>query len=415
MPLNVKWIFFDLGSTLIDETAADTRRIKEMISGTGVTEEAYREKRLEMIREGRNGDMAAIEHFALTKTPWHSEDEALYPDAAATLAELKRRGYKLGVIANQNYGTEQRLKSWNLLQFFEVIAASAELGMAKPAPAIFEWALKQADCSPQDAVMVGDRMDNDIAPANRLGIHTIHLKRGLGAYYEPQSDDEIPEYSIAMLSELFDLLQKFPYQTAEVGGVKVRYQYGAVMINLQTPRLILRDYTEKDFEAYSRLKMDAETMYYLQDIQLHSVEEARRDFAEVLSDMKSPERQFYFFHMELKDTHEQVGSIGYTVEANTPVGKLVHLGYFTYPRHWGNGYTSEALKKVLEYAFTQDNVYRITTGCLAENKGSERVMQKNGLIKEAEHIDYEWHDGKMKTRLEYRLLKHEWQKLQKAL
>ena len=79
--------------------------------------------------------------------------------------------------------------------------------------------------------------------------------------------------------------------------------------------IILRDYTEKDFEAYSRLKMDAETMYYLQDIQLYSVEEARRDFAEVLSDMKSPERKFYFCHMELKDTHEQVGSIGYTVEA----------------------------------------------------------------------------------------------------
>ena len=66
--------------------------------------------------------------------------------------------------------------------------------------------------------------------------------------------------------------------------------------------------------------MDAETMYYLQDIQLHSVEEARRDFAEVLSDMKSPERKFYFCHMELNDTHEQVGSIGYTVGADTPVG-----------------------------------------------------------------------------------------------
>ena len=73
------------------------------------------------------------------------------------------------------------------------------------------------------------------------------------------------------------------------------------------------------------------------------------------------------------------------------------------------------MKKVLEYAFTQDNVYRVTTGCLAENKGSERVMQKNGLIKEAEHIDYEWHDGKMKTRLEYRLSKHEWEQLQKTL
>ena len=73
------------------------------------------------------------------------------------------------------------------------------------------------------------------------------------------------------------------------------------------------------------------------------------------------------------------------------------------------------MKKVLEYAFTQDNVYRVTTGCLAENKGSERVMQTNGLIKEAEHIDCEWHDGKMKTRLEYRLLKHEWEQLQKTL
>ncbi len=36
-------------------------------------------------------------------------------------------------------------------------------------------------------------------------------------------------------------------------------------------------------------------------------------------------------------------------------------------------------------------------------------MQKNGLIKEAEHIDYEWHDGCIKTRLEYRLLKREWE------
>lgn len=43
-----------------------------------------------------------------------------------------------------------------------------------------------------------------------------------------------------------------------------------------------------------------------------------------------------------------------------------------------------------------------------ENTRSERVMQKNGIIKEAEHIDYEWHDGRMKTRLEYRLLKKEW-------
>ena len=86
----------------------------------------------------------------------------------------------------------------------------------------------------------------------------------------------------------------------------------------------------------------------------------------------------------------------------------VGAGYFIYPKFWGKGYTTEAFKRVLEFAFSENNVYRVSTGCLAENVGSERVMQKSGLIKEAEHVDYEWHDGKMKTRLEYRLLRNEW-------
>ncbi len=149
-------------------------------------------------------------------------------------------------------------------------------------------------------------------------------------------------------------------------------------LRFETERLLLRDYCENDFEN-------------------------------VISDMSSPNRKFYFLHIELKDSHEQVGSIGYTVLDNTPVGKIVHLGYFSYPKFWGKGYMSEALKKVLEFAFAQNDVYRVTTGCLAENKGSERVMQKNGMIQEAVHKDYEWHDGKMKTRLEYRLLKTEWE------
>ena len=185
------------------------------------------------------------------------------------------------------------------------------------------------------------------------------------------------------------------------------------MINLETDRLILRDYNESDFDAYYKLKTDDKTMYYMQDIKLDSPEDARAEFRDVLADMEKSDREFYFLHMELKDTHEQVGSVGYTVTGTTPVGKLVHLGYFTYPKFWGNGYMSEAVKKVLEFAFTQDNVYRVTTGCLSENIGSERVMQKSGLIKEAEHIDYEWHDDRMKTRLEYRLLKAEWESMQK--
>ena len=62
----------------------------------------------------------------------------------------------------------------------------------------------------------------------------------------------------------------------------------------------------------------------------------------------------------------------------------------------------------MKYAFEESGVCRIVTGCLKENKGSERVMQKCGMIKEADLKKIQWHEGRMKDRVEYRLLKEEW-------
>ena len=180
------------------------------------------------------------------------------------------------------------------------------------------------------------------------------------------------------------------------------------MICLETDRLILRDYAEEDFPSYYRLKSDKKTMYYLQDLEMDSETLARIDFEKVLTDSKEERRRFYFFHVELKESHEPVGSAGYTVTEFTPVGQLVHAGYFSFPEFWSNGYITEAFSRIIEFAFAENDVYRITTGCLQENSPSERVMQKCGFIKEAEHLNSEWHDGKLKTRVEYRLLKEEW-------
>ena len=62
------------------------------------------------------------------------------------------------------------------------------------------------------------------------------------------------------------------------------------MIYLQTDRLILRDYSEDDFDAYYRLKTDEPTMYYMQDIKCTSIEQAKDEFTEVLSDMAKEDR-----------------------------------------------------------------------------------------------------------------------------
>ena len=203
----VTWIFFDVGSTLVDETEAYDHRARDMLRGTGISFSAFDRKRTELARQGLDGNTEAIRYFGLRKTPWHSEDERPYDDVAQTLQGLKNRGYRLGIIANQVPGTAKRLDAWGLLRYFDVVAASAELGVAKPNPRIFEKALAMAECHPQNAVMVGDRLDNDMIPAKALGMQTVWLRRGTARYQNAALGRQVADH---VIDELSDLKRIFP-------------------------------------------------------------------------------------------------------------------------------------------------------------------------------------------------------------
>lgn len=200
--LDVKWIFFDVGSTLMDETEAYNHRVREMIAGTDITFSAFDSKRIELAKQGVDGNTEAINHFGLKKTPWHWEDEKPFEDAVETLKALVDRGYHLGIIANQVPGTAQRLDAWGLLKYFDVVAASAELGVAKPDPLIFKKALELAGCQPCVSVMVGDRLDNDIRPAKELGMRTGWIRKGLSKYQPVALGKNIADWIIDNLSDL---------------------------------------------------------------------------------------------------------------------------------------------------------------------------------------------------------------------
>ena len=198
----IRWIFFDVGSTLVDETKAYEHRLLDAIEGTDITLSQIQEKRIEYQKQNLKGDLEAIRHYGLPLTAWHHEDETPYPDAADTLAYLKRKGYQIGVIANQTLGTRQRLQQYGLLPYIDEIIASAEAGISKPDPRLFLLALRLAGCIPKEAVMIGDRLDNDIAPANKLGMHTVWAKQGFAAYQSPMTEEATPEYTIRQLSDL---------------------------------------------------------------------------------------------------------------------------------------------------------------------------------------------------------------------
>lgn len=206
MERNKKWIFFDVGSTLIDETKAYDHRVREMIANTSITFEEFDKARIVFATQGLDGNSAAAKHFGLIKTPWHSEDEIIYPDAEATLKALYAKGYKLGIIANQNYGTAERLEFWGIRQYFEIIVASADIGYAKPDFKIFEKAFQFANCTADECIMVGDRLDNDIMPAKSIGMTTIWIKQGLAKYQDSSLGYSIADYQIYSLSEILHII-----------------------------------------------------------------------------------------------------------------------------------------------------------------------------------------------------------------
>lgn len=180
-------------------------------------------------------------------------------------------------------------------------------------------------------------------------------------------------------------------------------------ITLETNHLIIRQHRIEDCSSHHELLSDEEGMYYLPEIRTSSIEESRRNLMHAIVESYNPERTDLFLRMEERETGELVGEIGYDVVQNTPVGRIVHLGYFTKKKFWNHGYTTEAVQALLRYAFTMDNVVVVRTGCLTENIGSWKVMEKCGMLREAHHRCYVWHDGALKDRYEYAITKEEWE------
>ncbi len=203
--INIKWIFFDIGSTLIDESECYKLRYREAVAGTTISPDDFEKKVVEFSKKNLKGDHEAVRYYGIELPPWHKEAEKPYADAESVLKQLSVKGYHLGVIANQSPGTKERLSNWGLLKYFDIVLASAEEGISKPDIEIFYRALTAAKCLPDNAVMVGDRLDNDITPAKKIGMKTVWIKQGLGGLASAMHKMEQADYKIENLTELLEL------------------------------------------------------------------------------------------------------------------------------------------------------------------------------------------------------------------
>jgi len=171
---NIKWLFFDIGYTLINEDDVHRQRVIDTVKNQNVyTYEDVYNAMIEASGNYKQPYPTAIEQLGIKYyAQYKKELEKPYKCAKNVLKKLHKY-YKIGIIANQSEGTEQRLIEYGLREHIDYICASAESGLSKPDINMFLKALEDTNCAPENAVMIGDRLDNDIFPANKIGMKTI--------------------------------------------------------------------------------------------------------------------------------------------------------------------------------------------------------------------------------------------------
>jgi putative hydrolase of the HAD superfamily len=105
------------------------------------------------------------------------ENFALYDDVLPCLERLRGAGVRMGLVSNTSRDLDEIVLAFTLAEYVEVAVASVEIGLAKPSPAIFGAALERAGVRAEDAVMVGDSLEDDVKGALACGMGAVLLDR----------------------------------------------------------------------------------------------------------------------------------------------------------------------------------------------------------------------------------------------
>ena len=176
--------------------------------------------------------------------------------------------------------------------------------------------------------------------------------------------------------------------------------------DIETERLLLRRLNEDDAEEVLALRGNPETMKYIPRPLAKSIEDALAHIKMI--DDKIVDNTGINWGITIKRNPKIIGIIGhYRI---SPENHRAEIGYMSFPECNGKGYMSEAIKAVLAYGFEQMNLHSVEAIIDPDNIASERVLMKNGFVKEAHILENELWDGKFWDTVIYSLLRKNWKK-----
>ena len=181
-------VIFDLWATLVpwDQEQAN-RFYDEMAVSAGVEEARFREAWVGQRKDrevrpiadhlrdlfGGLGAEPDLDEVLAMRREWTKRSLQPRPDSLETLAELRRRGHKLGLISVCSQDVPH---VWEETPFDGTLDVSCDVGVSKPDPRIYEIACERLGVEPADCLFVGDGANDELPGAERVGMTALQLR-----------------------------------------------------------------------------------------------------------------------------------------------------------------------------------------------------------------------------------------------
>jgi [ribosomal protein S5]-alanine N-acetyltransferase len=159
---------------------------------------------------------------------------------------------------------------------------------------------------------------------------------------------------------------------------------------LETNKLLLRKITTDDVNEILQLRSNPETMKYIPR-PLAKTKENALEHISMIED-KIVNNEGINWAITLKGNPKLIGIIGhYRIK---PEHYRAEIGYMLLPEFHGQGIITEAIQEVVNYGFNVMHLHSIEAIIDPENSASEKVLQKNGFVKEAHLLENEYYEGR---------------------
>lgn len=175
--------------------------------------------------------------------------------------------------------------------------------------------------------------------------------------------------------------------------------------NLETPRLLLRHFTDADLIPFLAYRNDHDVARY-QDWEGISEPEARAFIREQKTIQPGVPGQWFQIAIELKETRTLVGDCALKISKHDD--RQAEIGYTLSHAYQGKGIASEAVSCLLDYVFMTLELHRVIAITDCENAASVALLERLGLRREGHFIQNIWFKGKWGDEYLYAILNHEW-------